>query len=103
MNEGNCPNRRRKLATLDATRLRGSSSLRKRFLGNGGSHRRQEHGNLAMADDFAELALGHQESRAEPMLDVISVAPAFDVAANGFDNREGRFDHVRAAQGAAEL
>ena len=56
-----------------------------------------------MADDFAELALGHQESRADPTLDVISVAPAFDVAANGFDNREGRFDHVRAAQGAAEL
>ena len=39
-----------------------------------------------MADDFAELALGHQESRADPTLDVISVAPAFDVAANGFDN-----------------
>ena len=32
-----------------------------------------------MADDSAELALGHQETRADPTLDVIAVAPAFDV------------------------
>jgi hypothetical protein len=60
LDAGNCPDGRRKVATLDPHRLCGSSSLRKRFLGNGGSQRRQQQGNLAMADDSAELALGHQ-------------------------------------------
>ncbi len=35
-----CPDRRRKLATLDPHRLRGSDSLGKRFLSDGGSHRK---------------------------------------------------------------
>src|ERR1019366_9344045 len=56
-----------------------------------------------MADDFAKLALGHQQSRADPTLDVIAVAPAFDVSANGFDDGKGRLDYVRAAQGTAKL
>lgn len=55
-----------------------------------------------MADDFAELTLGHQQSRADPTLDVIAVAPAFDVSANGFDDGKGRLDHIGAAQGTAE-
>ena len=59
---GNCPDRRGKLATLDLHRLRGCGSFDNRFLGDGGRQRRQQQGNLAMADDFAELALGHQQS-----------------------------------------
>ena len=49
-----------------------------------------------MADDFAKLALGHQQSRTDPTFDVIAVAPAFDVSANGFDDGKGRLDHVSA-------
>ncbi len=41
-----------------------------------------------MADDFAKLAFGHQQSRADPTFDVIAVAPAFDVSANGFEKSE---------------
>ena len=32
---------------------------------------------MAMADNFAELALGHKQSRTDPALDVIAIAPAF--------------------------
>src|SRR5665213_4084584 len=94
--KGDCPDRRRKLATLDLHRLRGSGSFRNRLLGNSGGHRRQQQRNLAMADDFAELALGHQQSRADPTFDVIAVAPAPDVSANGFDDGKGRLNHVGA-------
>jgi hypothetical protein len=54
--------------------------------------------SLSEMYDFAKLALGHQQSAANPTLDVIAVAPAFNLSANGFD-----VDHVRAAQGTAEL
>ena len=56
-----------------------------------------------MADDFAELALGHQQSRTDPALDVIAIAPAFDVAADGLDDGKGRLDHIGAAQRTAKL
>src|SRR5262245_26944572 len=56
-----------------------------------------------MADDPAELTLGDKEPGADPTLDLVAWPPAFDVAANGLDDREGRLDHVGAAQSAAKL
>ena len=58
---------------------------------------------MAMADNFAELSLGHQQSRTDPALDVIAIAPAFDVAAHGLDDGKGRLDHVGATQRTAKL
>ena len=56
-----------------------------------------------MADDFAELALGDEQSGANPTFDVIAVTPALHVAANGFDDGESRLNHVGAAQRPAKL
>jgi len=51
-----------------------------------------------MADDSAELPLGDQQPRAHPTLDLIALAPAFYVPANGLDDGEGRLDHVGATE-----
>jgi hypothetical protein len=47
--------------------------------------------------------VGHQQARADPTLDVVSRAPSLHVEASRFHDREGRLDHVRARQGAAQL
>ena len=41
-----------------------------------------------MADHFAELALCDQQPGGNPPLDMVAVAPAFYVPADGLDNRE---------------
>jgi hypothetical protein len=56
-------------------------------------------GDLAMADHFAELALGDQQAWADPALNPIARSPAFHIAADGLDNRERGFDDVGTAQG----
>src|SRR5580700_2717186 len=38
-----------------------------------------------------------------PPLDLIASPPAFDIPADRFDDGEGGFNHVRAAEGSAKL
>lgn len=56
-----------------------------------------------MAPDAAELFLGHEEPRSDPTLPLIADVPAFDVAANCFDDRESGFDQIGAGQRHAQL
>ena len=56
-----------------------------------------------MADDSSELALSHQEPRANPPLDLITRLPALDVPANRLHDGKRGLDHVGAAERAAEL
>jgi hypothetical protein len=50
-----------------------------------------------------ELPLGDQQPRAHPAFDLIPSSPSFHVPAYSFDNREGGFDHIRAAERSPEL
>src|SRR6202051_5172541 len=60
-------------------------------------------GNLFMSSDSAELSLGYEQSGADPALALITAVPAFDVATDRFDDREGRFNQVGAGQRLAKL
>ena len=49
-------------------------------------------GNLFVSSDAAKLALGYEQSGTDPTFALITAVPAFDVATDGFDDREGRFN-----------
>ena len=56
-----------------------------------------------MASDAAKLFLRNQQAGTDPAFSLIATVPSFDVPANGFDNRESGFDHVRAGQRHPQL
>lgn len=58
---------------------------------------------MPIADDFPKLPFRYHQAAADPALNLISVAPALHIPTDCLHNREGRFDHVRAGQGSAEL
>jgi hypothetical protein len=47
--------------------------------------------------------LGHDQARADPALDGITIAPALHVAAHRLDDGECRLDYVGATERAAKL
>ena len=67
--QGDCPELRGKLATLDGPRLRNLHIFGNALLRNDIRQRGQEGGDLAITLHFAELTFGHQQTRADPALD----------------------------------
>ena len=60
------------------------------------SHRGQQQRNLTKADYLTKLLFGNEQTRTNPAFDLITLAPALHITADGLDNRERRLDDVSA-------